>query len=142
MVSVVVDTSALIAILVAEPEAEPFMQVLDAQPSEVSAATLHEAFCVARRSGLANGRQRLQRLIDLAETRIFPFDEGQISAARDAYDRYGRGTGHAANLNMGDCFSYALARTRDLPLLFKGDGFPHTDVKPALPRPDQAPSAS
>lgn len=130
----VVDTSALIAILVAEPEAESFMQVLDVKPSEVSAATLHEAHCVARRSGIASGTQRLQRLIDLAETRVFPFDVVQLSAARDAYERYGRGTGHPARLNMGDCFSYALARTRNLPLLFKGGDFVHTDIVSAVAR--------
>jgi ribonuclease VapC len=63
---------------------------------------------------------------------VVPFGERELEVAVDARLRFSRGSGHAAKLNFGDCFSYALARTRNLPLLFKGDDFIHTDVVPAL----------
>ena len=133
MTSFAVDTSALVAILTGEPEAETFMVLFDqADGFAVSAATLHEAHCVARRSGIDRGSERLDRLIELTAPMISPFDVEQLHAAKGAYGRYGRGTGHPARLNMGDCFAYALAKTRNLPLLFKGDDFIHTDIEPAL----------
>jgi len=127
------DTSALIAILSAEAEAVVLRNFMDAEPDPtVSAATLHEAFCVSIRTRLERGSQRLERLISLLNPEIVPFDDVQLDAAKVAYHLYGRGSGHLANLNMGDCFAYALAKTFDLPLLFKGNDFVHTDVKPAL----------
>lgn len=71
-------------------------------------------------------------MLDLIAPRFVAFDVDQLAAARVAYSRYGRGSGHPARLNMGDCFSYALAKSRNLPLLFKGDDFIHTDIEPAL----------
>jgi ribonuclease VapC len=71
----------------------------------------------------------LDQMIELTAALISPFDAEQLDAAKAAYRRYGRGTRHAANLNMGDCFAYALAKTKRLPLLFKGDDFIHTDVE-------------
>ena len=131
--SFVVDSSAFIAILANEPEAERFMVALDgADAVLVSAATLHESSCVAGREALVDGRERLDRMLELVAPRIHPFDATQIAAAREAYVRYGRGSRHKAALNMGDCFAYALAKTRNLPLLFKGDDFIHTDIEPAL----------
>ena len=129
----VVDTSAFVAILNNEQDALCFMKMLnDAISLVVSAATLHEAFCVVRRSDIRDGPKRLQRMIELTELEIAPFDDIQLEVSRTAYSLYGRGTGHPANLNMGDCFSYALAKSRKLPLLFKGEDFIHTDVRPAL----------
>jgi ribonuclease VapC len=98
----------------------------------VSAATLHESFCVASREAMVDGRERLDRMVELVAPRVHPFDERQLAAAREAYIRYGRGGRHKAGLNMGDCFAYALAKTRNLPLLFKGEDFFHTDIEPAL----------
>ena len=133
MSSFVIDSSAFIAILANEPEAEGFISALDAADTVfVSAATLHESFCVAGREALVDGRDRLDRMIALIAPRIQPFDEEQLAAARKAYLRFGRGSRHSAGLNMGDCFAYALAKTRNLPLLFKGDDFIHTDIEPAL----------
>jgi ribonuclease VapC len=133
LTNLAIDTSALVAILTGEPEAESFIALLDqASGIAVSAATLHEAYCMARRSGIERGSERLDRLIELTAAMISPFDVEQLYAAKVAYRRYGRGTGHAANLNMGDCFAYALAKTRQLPLLFKGDDFIHTDIEAAL----------
>ncbi len=131
--TVAVDTSALIAIINAEPEAAAFVDTMGTvSEALVSAATLLEAHCVARRSAGGVKAGELQALIDRLELTVVSFDLAQLEAARSAYSLYGRGTGHRANLNMGDCFSYALAKTRNLPLLFKGDDFIHTDVEPAL----------
>lgn len=133
MTGFVLDTSALIAILALESDADRFKRHIDEdREALVSAATLHEAFCVASGEQFRDGAERLGRIIELINPRIVPFDAEQLAAARIAYSRYGRGTGHRAGLNLGDCFAYALARTRNLPLLFKGDDFIHTDIRPAL----------
>jgi ribonuclease VapC len=75
---------------------------------------------------------RLELLVENLSPQVVSFDLGQLAVAKAAYTRFGRGTGHPANLNMGDCFAYAVAKTRRLPLLFKGNDFIHTDVEPAL----------
>jgi ribonuclease VapC len=132
-VTVVVDTSAVIAIMKAEPEAGAVADIIaTAGAAIVSMATLFEMHCVTIRSQGGIEPSEMQMLLDKLELTPVPFDELQLNAARDAYARYGRGSRHAADLNMGDCFSYALAKTRNLPLLFKGDDFIHTDVEPAL----------
>jgi ribonuclease VapC len=129
----VIDSSVYIAILNAEHDVDNYKAFVDREPScFVSAATLHESFCVARRESIPQGAARLERIVNLIAAEIVAFDATQLEAAKSAYSRFGRGSGHRANLNMGDCFSYALARTRRLPLLFKGDDFIHTDVEPAL----------
>lgn len=129
----VIDTSAIVAILLREDDAEPLRFYLDRHLSPtISAATLHEAYCVSRREDFPNGARQVDDFLALVEPEIDAFDLDQLVAARSAYAQYGRGSGHRANLNMGDCFSYALAKTRNLPLLFKGDDFIHTDIKPAL----------
>ena len=129
----VIDSSALIAILVVEPEADSFNRFLDLNfVSCISAATVHEVFSVVVRRKLVHGVTRLERILELIEPEIVAFDARQLSVARAAYVRYGRGTGHPAGLNLGDCFSYALAKSRNLPLLFKGDDFRHTDIVAAL----------
>lgn len=133
MTELVVDTSALIAVLNAEPEMDRISEVLDRSTHvAISAATLHEAFCVSMREKIVQGPQRLELLLGLVLPEVVPFDDRQLAGARAAYARYGRGAGDRPCLNMGDCFSYALAKSRNLPLLFKGDDFIHTDVEPAL----------
>lgn len=87
---------------------------------------------MANRSGGGINPAELQVLIDRLELTVVPFDLAQLEVARLAYSRYGRGSRHRADLNMGDCFAYALAKTRNLPLLFKGDDFIHTDIESAL----------
>jgi ribonuclease VapC len=131
--TIAVDTSALIAIAKAEPEARAFIDIMGTAPEVfVSAATLLEAHCVACRTSSVGNAGNLLTLIDQLELTVVAFDTEQLAAARSAYSLYGRGTGHQADLNMGDCFSYALAKTRNLPLLFKGNDFIHTDIEPAL----------
>lgn len=136
MAAFVVDTSALICVINAEEEAPAFKSLLrSADMVQISLATVFEASCVARDPRFRGGAVRLGALLDVLDMDYVPFDLDQMRVARVAYERYGRGSGHRAGLNMGDCFSYALSKSRGLPLLFKGDDFIHTDIEPAL-RPD------
>jgi len=128
----VLDTSALLALLFDEPEAEAFRIAVEDDPSRlVSAATLLETAIVTEtRKGEPAGRE-LDLLIHKAEMSVVPVDADQIAEARRAYRRFGKGR-HAAGLNFGDLFAYALARTSGEPLLFKGDDFARTDVARVL----------
>ena len=128
----IVDTSAIIAILRDEPDAGRFIAALAAEPDpRVSAATYLEAAIVvdANRDPVLSGR--FDDLVTDAELSIEPVTERQAQIARRAYRDFGKGSGHPAGLNFGDCFAYALARTIGEPLLFKGDDFGHTDVQRA-----------
>jgi ribonuclease VapC len=129
---VVVDTSALLAVLLGGPERDPFIAVLaDAQDPLISAATLVESSIVMRAKTGDHGVADLDDLLAAAAVRCVAVDDVQAHLARDAFARYGKGRA-AAGLNFGDCFSYALARATDRPLLFKGDDFRRTDVTPAV----------
>ena len=133
MTSFVADTSAIIAVLNDEPDALLFKREFHKADSVlVSFATLFEANCVVAGDRFPDGGNRLEALIELLDMTPVAFDDIQLRQARAAYTLYGRGSAHRAGLNMGDCFSYALAKSRNLPLLFKGDDFVHTDIKPAL----------
>lgn len=132
---VIVDTSAIIAILQDEPEAAAFATVADAAAQcRISAANFLEAAIVidGRRDPIAS--RRLDDLLAELRMVIEPVTEAQARIARQAYRDFGRGSGHPARLNYGDCFAYALARDRGEPLLFKGEDFGHTDIEPALGR--------
>ena len=124
----VLDTSAMLALLLDEPEAEAYRAVLeDDETRRVSAATLLEtSIVIEARKGEAGGRE-LDLLVHKAGIDVVPVDAEQVAEARRAYRRFGRGR-HAAGLNLGDVFAYALARTSGEPLLFKGDDFSKTDV--------------
>jgi ribonuclease VapC len=128
----VVDTSALIAILLLEPEAERFTKAIAAARSRlISAANLLEAGIVIEgRLGPGGGDDLDEFVADVA-LEIVPVTADQVRVARRAYRSYGRGN-HPAALNFGDCFAYALARTTGQPLLFKGADFARTDITPAL----------
>lgn len=130
---IVVDTSALMAIINGEAEARDFAVIIGTTTSMISTATLLEAHSAARWFG-SEKANAMEVLLEKLELTAVPFDNVQLKVAKSAYSRFGRGTGHHANLNLGDCFSYALAKTRKLPLLFKGDDFIHTDIESA-PRP-------
>ncbi|MDQ2703965.1 MAG: type II toxin-antitoxin system VapC family toxin [Pseudomonadota bacterium] len=126
-----VDTSALIAVIRSEPEASQILDMLGrAEHRLLSSATLLEASIVT--SGKGTEAERLDALVQRAMFEIVPFSAAQASVGAEAFRKYGRGSGHPAKLNFGDCFAYALARSRNLPLLFKGDDFVHTDIRPAL----------
>jgi ribonuclease VapC len=128
----VIDTSAVVAIARAEPERGAFLQQLAQAPSLViAAATWTESrIVIFSRSGEA-GLTALDELKAAAGIEIVPVTEPLADLAFEAFRRFGKGR-HPAGLNLGDCFSYALAKERNEPLLFKGDDFPRTDVSPAI----------
>jgi ribonuclease VapC len=124
----VVDTSALVAILSMEPEAARIATAIEADAQRlVSAATLVETGLVIESRHGADGGRELDLLIAKADLSIEPFTAQHAEIARDAWRRFGKGR-HAANLNFGDCFGYALAKASGEPLLFKGDDFGRTDI--------------
>lgn len=126
----VIDSSALMAILLGDPAADAVADALATAPAlSISAATLAEALIVARRRGVG---AEMAALIDGVGAEVAPVTRSVAVAVAEAYDRWGKGV-HAASLNFGDCFSYALAKERDSALLFVGDDFLHTDIRPALP---------
>jgi ribonuclease VapC len=129
---IAVDTSALIEIIIDADRAEACMEALEtADDLIMSAGTLVECLIVA------SGREAERPLNDLLEQfglSVEPVTVERARAAGAAYRRYGRGW-HAAALNLGDCFAYALAKEYDCPLLFVGEDFRRTDIIPALPRP-------
>lgn len=129
----IVDASALIAILRNEPETEAFVRAIDGAPRpRISAANFLEAAIVVDRARNPLPARRLGDLIAELRVVIEPVTEEQAHIARQAYRDYGRGSGHPARLNFGDCFAYALARVTGEPLLFKGEDFRQTDIAPAL----------
>lgn len=127
----VLDTSALAAILFGEPERDEFIAKIVAAPRRlISSATVLEASIVVEaRRGEAAGRD-LDLLLHRSGVRTIAPDEHQVEVARAAWRRYGKGR-HPAGLNFGDLFSYALARTAGEDLLFKGEDFSRTDITPA-----------
>ena len=129
----IVDTSALIAILRNEQDAMSYAKAIaDASIRRISAANYVEIAAVIDGSRDPVASRRLDDLLREARFVIEPVTESQARIAREAYRDFGRGSGHAARLNLGDCFAYALAKVLDEPLLFKGDDFIHTDVASAL----------
>jgi ribonuclease VapC len=139
---IAVDTSAIVAIVFKEPERDRFVDAIEAAPlaliSTVSVVELR--MVVHARRGmravlLANDLLRLPRF------EIVPPGTADMEAAFAAFLTYGRGSSHPAKLNFGDVFSYALAKTRDPPLLYKGNDFAETDLRPALPNLPEPPLA-
>ncbi len=131
----IVDTSALVAILTLEPDGRLYEAALEASPvNRISAATYVEVSLVIDRARDALVSRRLDEILAEGEVIIEPVTASQARIARDAYRDFGKGSGHRAGLNFGDCFAYALARELGEPLLFKGDDFGHTDI-PFIGRP-------
>jgi ribonuclease VapC len=124
----VLDTSAIVAILLDEPEGAAYGRRIEDDPKRlVSAASRIEAtFVIEGRKGEA-GRERLERFFRLTTAEIVPVTPEQVEIACQAFRRYGKGR-HPAGLNFGDVFAYALAKVTGEPLLFKGDDFARTDV--------------
>lgn len=127
----ILDSSALMAILNEEPGADRVLARAAAGPCRMSAATLVEVGIVADARSARHG-ELLDRIMDALGVRIEAVTERQAEVARLAYRRFGRGSGSPARLNYGDCFSYALSVTSGEPLLFVGEDFSHTDVARAL----------
>ena len=129
---VVVDTSALVAILHREPNADSLARCLLETPRRlVSAVTRAELSFVVEGRNPQGGRIELERLLNLVRIEVVSVTPQHAEIAIAAFRQFGRRRYRAA-LNIGDCFSYALAKAADLPLLFKGDDCVHTDIRPAL----------
>jgi len=126
---VVIDTSALLAILLGEPERGKFLQLLSESETRLLSAAnaLETAMVVESRRGEAAGRE-LDLFLHRTKIEIVAVDEEQFSIARFAWRKFGRGR-HPAALNFGDCFAYALTKTSSEPLLAKGDDFRRTDLQ-------------
>ena len=126
-----VDTSALIAMTLNEPEAGAFSRILDRERGVLSVANLLEAHMVMMRHRPADV-SLIDGMVDDFDLTMQLVDAAQVQIARAAFDRFGKGMGHAAQLTYGDCFAYALAKLLGAPLLYKGDDFSRTDVKKAV----------
>ena len=130
----IIDTSALIAILRDEDDARDMALAIERAPvRRISAANYLETAAVIDASRDPIASRRFDELIDAAELHIEPVTHDQARTARGAYRDFGKGSGHQAGLNFGDCFAYALAKSAGEPLLFKGGDFGHTDLVAALP---------
>lgn len=126
---IAVDTSALMAILLDEPDAEPCIAALTASPRVlISAGTLAESLIVAARRNIGD---EMTALLDGFGFEIVPVTPAAARRIADAYSRWGKGV-HKAGLNFGDCFAYEVAKEHDCPLLFVGDDFARTDLATAL----------
>jgi ribonuclease VapC len=125
----VIDASALLAILLGEPEAEEFSRLIASDSKRLISAlsALEAAIVIQSRKGPA-GLRELDLLVHSAGATVVSLDADQVLLARSAYTNYGKGH-HSAALNLGDCCSYALSRSSNEPLLFKGNDFSQTDVK-------------
>ena len=130
-----VDTSAMIAILAAEPDAPMFAAKLDADGERITGAhvILEAAMRLATISGLepTAADAEVMRALHEANIAVVPIDEEVAHGAVAAFERYGKGRKHRASLNFADCLSYACAKAHGAKLLFKGDDFAHTDVAKA-----------
>ena len=125
----VVDSSAVIAILRQETDAEAYLDAIDAaEELRMSAANHLEAAIVIDSARDPVASRRFDQFIAEAGIRVEPVTPSQARIARDAYRDFGKGSGHKASLNFGDCFAYACARWLDCALLCKGDDFPRTDA--------------
>jgi ribonuclease VapC len=134
---VIIDTSVVMALLLREPEAQAFSDLMSSAPRRrLSSATYVELSAVVdgKRDPALSGA--LDAILKGSRIELTPFTVAQALIARDAYQRFGRGSGHPARLNMGDCFSYALARDLGEPLLFKGRDFALTDIE-IITEPDR-----
>lgn len=128
----IVDTSAVVAVLKREPGHERLLRLLLTYPARMSAPILVETRIVVASSLGPTGLRRLHALLAQADVEVVAFDEAHADVATDAYRDYGRGSRHPARLNLADAYSYALASAADEPLLFVGDDFSRTDLRSAL----------
>lgn len=128
---ITVDASAIFAILLDEPERADFEAALAREGGVMSAVNYWEVLVRAKKAAGDRGKQVAEMLVERLGVEVRPADAKEARNAADAFDRFGRGT--PAGLNLGDCFAYALADKEGDGLLFKGNDFSKTDIKPALP---------
>ena len=134
-----VDASAIVAILTGEPEADALTDQLEATTNAITSpiAIFEAALGVRRkrRMSVAAAEEHVRSFLDVAAIDCLPVTSPDATTALDAFARYGKGSAHPAQLNLGDCFAYAMAKNRDRPVLFKGDDFNRTDLaRPAADR--------
>lgn len=131
-----VDASALVAILTGEAERASLLRELDAAEAAITSAlaVFETVAALSRRKAqsIADSESQVSELLAEARIGLVAISEGESRAAVAAFARFGKGLGHPAQLNMGECFAYACARTHDVPLLFVGDDFSRTDIRSAL----------
>ncbi|WLE00390.1 type II toxin-antitoxin system VapC family toxin (plasmid) [Agrobacterium leguminum] len=125
---IAVDTSVILTMALAEPEAERFTPLLGREAVAIGWPTLLEARMVLTGKGFPNASNIIDQLVQLPNVTAVAFDDAHYREAERAFDRFGKGR-HSAALNMGDCFSYAVAIVAKAPLLFKGNDFNKTDLK-------------
>lgn len=128
---IAVDTSALVAVVLGESDAERFLAAMSADDAAVATVSVVEAAIVVEARQGPDAARDLQLLIDGAIERVVPVEREHAAAAVAAWRRFGKGR-HPAGLNFGDCFAYALADVEGLPLLYKGDDFGQTDIAAVL----------
>lgn len=130
-----VDASAIVAIIAREPDGDGLAEILDRVGHGItSPIAIFEATLGLRRKGLLSEGMTellLQDFLEATNIRVVAISSDAGTVALSAHARFGRGRGHPAKLNMGDCFAYAMAKTHAVPLLFKGNDFPHTDIEQA-----------
>jgi ribonuclease VapC len=128
----IVDSSAALAVVFGEPGFEIFVNAILSGDCKMSAATFVETMIVAESRGADRAARHVETFFRDIRIETLPLTVEQAYLAVRAFSKYGKGR-HTAGLNYGDCFSYALAKDLDEPLLFKGNDFRKTDVKPVLP---------
>ena len=130
-----VDASAIVAILTREPEADALADVLESAQSPItSPIAIFEAalgLCRKRNASVEAAEQDVGEFLRLAGVRTMSVTDKEAHTALAAFSRYGKGRGHPAQLNLGDCFAYAVAKNHQTTLLFKGEDFDKTDLRPA-----------
>lgn len=128
----IIDTSAVLAILLGEPEREKYLEaILQSDQSFISAVTYVELSIICMSKGDALSVRLAEQFLKKVNIETAPVSVQQAVIAKEAYRDFGKGK-HKAALNLGDCFSYALAKEKDLPLLYKGEDFSKTDVQNAI----------
>lgn len=128
---IVVDTSALVEIAFDDADAETFIALISRHGGLIGTPTMVECAAVLSRLERSVADAFFEGLVSNPRIRIVEFSLAMFQAAHDAYRRYGKGQGHPAQLDLGDCLSYAVAKVRGVPLLFKGADFARTDIEPA-----------
>lgn len=129
---IALDTSAIAAIALDEPDARTFAEIIGSERCVIGWPTVLESHMVLQGLPWRRGLDVLDLTLRAPRLRVVSFRRPMFEAARAAFDRYGRGR-HRAKLNFGDCMAYAVAKFHDVPLLFKGDDFRLTDIRAALP---------
>jgi ribonuclease VapC len=131
-----VDASAIVAILTREPEADSLADLLEAAPRPItSPIAVFEAvlgICRKRHSSVDEAQRDIREFLEMAAIGVMPISAHDADTALDAFSRYGKGRGHPAQLNLGDCFAYAMTKNHRTSLLYKGEDFAKTDLRSVL----------